>query len=187
MRSQDGIDVRLFLEKYFFKTEMVSRGSTSTSAIESACAKLFDALDLDHDGYLTASDMNVLGKVLTGRFFPQHVAEEQLQRAKQVASTKIRSKAYSQPDALSLEEFIANSEVLLLLKDEQDIVSKLEGYTAAAKRITGLIPEYELALLKVARDSIRRAASSVPVSASEGNFQVDIMKYKSVRSLFAEQ
>jgi len=130
----------------------------SQKSIAGGLTRLFNELDRDRDGYLAASDLVLLGRVILGYTVSASVATSELHRAKEEAEKRlgVAGKAF-QKDALSLEEFLACS---WFLEDvpEAAFEGTITEYIEAIRRLTGVISQSELIMLKMARDQLRQSS-----------------------------
>ena len=133
----------------------------SSQAVKGGLTRLFNALDRDQDGYLLASDIGLLGRVVLGRKISEGDARRELQRAKEVALKTIGgAKSTFQPDVLCLEEFLACSWFLCNI-DENEFETKIQYYLDAIGRVTGTISIREQIMLKMAREQHRDRMAKV--------------------------
>lgn len=144
-----------------------------SSYLKGGLTRLFNALDRDQDGYLLASDIGLLGRVMLGRTVSETQARSELQRAKVAAQKKIGAKSTFQPDVLCLEEFLACSWFLEGI-NESEFEAKIQYYLDAIGRVTGTISSREQIMLKMAREHHR--GRRVKETERDDTFDSDLVR-----------
>ena len=172
--------------------------SNMEAHVKNGLTRLFKALDRDQDGYLVASDVGLLGRVMLFRRMSDADAMVELQQAKTVAEKRIGNKKTFQADVLCLEEFLACSWFLDRVPREE-FEENIQDYIDAIGRVTGAISSRELVILSVAREQWRalrnqeasEAADQVTdlSSAARGDHQrtepsANLLRIRSSRALF---
>lgn len=199
-------------EKMTSRSRPVARTSSVTSVINDlppqppplvlpaylsgGLTRLFNELDRDQDGYLMASDLNLLARVILGQSVSEVEARSELQTAKALAEKKIGAKKTFQKDVLCLEEFLACSWFLDSVPESM-FENTITQYVEAIRRVTGAIPHSELIMLRMAREQRRQqlteeqralagSRNKVTAQPSFRASNVDLLRMRSQKNLFAE-
>jgi len=137
-------------------------GSRLSSAILSELRTLFGILDTDGDGYLSASDLVLLGIAVTGRTMRFDDAEAELDNAKRVAAAAYsgvsRARAAVVAHLLSLEEFVAFSGFFAELP-ERHVVATLQAYIATCERERGALAHKDVIAVRALMRNLAASSS----------------------------